>query len=159
VGLAPSTARRLGVGGEESSIAVSALLPVDRIVLRPGERVPTDGEVIEGGSAVDEAMLTGEAKAVEKSAGSKVFAGTSNVDGRLVVRVESTGESTALAQIVAAVERAQNSRAGIQRLADAVSAVYVPVVIVLAVLTGLMWGLARGAVVPRDSRGVRLPEP
>lgn len=157
--MAPSTARRLGVGGEESSIAVSALLPVDRIVLRPGERVPTDGEVIEGGSAVDEAMLTGEAKAVEKSAGSKVFAGTSNVDGRLVVRVESTGESTALAQIVAAVERAQNSRAGIQRLADAVSAVYVPVVIVLAVLTGLMWGLARGAVVPRDSRGVRLPEP
>jgi Cu+-exporting ATPase len=142
VGLAPSTARRLGSDGVESSIAVSALLPGDRIVLVPGERVPTDGEVVEGGSAVDEAMLTGEAKPVEKSAGSKVFAGTSNVDGRLVVRVESTGESTALAQIIAAVERAQNSRAGIQRLADSVSAVFVPVVIVMAVLTGLLWGLA-----------------
>jgi Cu+-exporting ATPase len=142
VGLAPSTARRLGADGVESSIAVSALLPGDRIVLVPGERVPTDGEVVEGGSSVDEAMLTGEAKPVEKTAGSKVFAGTSNQDGRLVVRVESTGESTALAQIIAAVERAQNSRAGIQRLADAVSAVFVPVVIVMSVLTGLLWGLA-----------------
>lgn len=141
VELAPTTARRLGADGVESSIAVAELLPGDRIVLGPGERVPTDGQVVEGGSAVDEAMLTGEAKLVEKGVGAKVFTGTSNLDGRLVVRVESTGESTVLAQIIGAVERAQNSRAGIQRMADAVSAVFVPVVILLAILTGLVWGL------------------
>lgn len=140
VGLAPRTARRLGDRGEETVIDVSALLPGDKIVLGPGDRVPTDGAVVEGGSAVEEAMLTGEARPVEKVAGAKVYAGTTNLDGRLIVRVDAIGESTVLAHIVAAVERAQNSRAAIQRLADTVSAVFVPVVVVLALATAVLWG-------------------
>ncbi|MCC7373770.1 MAG: copper-translocating P-type ATPase [Verrucomicrobiales bacterium] len=143
--LAPPTARRLEVGGEEKEVPVEDLMPGDRIALRPGDRVPTDAEVVEGASAVNESMLTGESVPVEKKKGDRILAGTLNADGRLVGRVMATGESTVLAHIVAAVERAQNSRASIQRLADKVSSVFVPVVVLLALATALAWGLAPDA--------------
>ena len=110
--------------------------------LRPGDRVPTDGEVVEGDSAVDESMLTGESAPVDKTAGSRLYAGTVNVNGRLVMRVTATGEETALAHIIAAVQRAQTSRANIQRLGDRVSSVFVPLVVAVALAAGLCWGLA-----------------
>lgn len=139
--LASDTARRLE-GLAEREVPVAKLRPGDRIVLRPGDRVPVDGEVATGTGAVNEAMLTGESAPVEKAAGAKVFAGAENLDGRLIVRVTATGDATALAAIRAAIERAQNSRADIQRLADQVSRVFVPAVIVIALATGLWWGLA-----------------
>jgi P-type Cu+ transporter len=164
--LAPQTARRIqpGRAGEplnqksgpldlrnfkpasasvsEVEVAVSDLKIGDRISLRPGDRIPTDGEVVEGNSAVNEAMLTGESVSVNKSAGSGVFAGTVNVNSRLVVRVTATGDETALAHIIAAVKRAQTSRANIQRIGDRVSSIFVPVVVGIALLAGLWWGLA-----------------
>ena len=141
--LAPSMARRLdAVGDRETEVPVASLVPGDRIVVKPGDRIPVDAEVVSGDSAVDEAMLTGEAVPVEKSAGARLFAGTENQNGRLVALVQATGESTALAHIIAAVQRAQSSRAQIQRLADRVSSIFVPVVVVIAVGTALWWGLA-----------------
>jgi Cu+-exporting ATPase len=139
--LAPATARRLCAEGKEEEVPVADLLPGDLVVLRPGDAIPVDGIVTEGGSAVDESMLTGESRAVEKIPGSLLYAGTVNADGRLTCRVQTTGQATALAQVIAVVERAQNSRAGIQRLADRVSSVFVPLVIVVALGTLLAWGL------------------
>ncbi|OQC20644.1 MAG: putative copper-transporting ATPase PacS [Planctomycetes bacterium ADurb.Bin069] len=143
--LAPETARRLERdhrGEREVEVPAGALRSGDLIALRPGDRLPTDGVAVEGHSAVNEAMLTGEAAPVDKAAGSKLYAGTVNLNGRLVVRVTATGEATALAHIIAAVQRAQTSRADIQRLADRVSNVFVPVVVAVAVGAGLWWGLA-----------------
>ena len=140
--LAPALARRIESGGSETEIPVSELRAGDRVALRPGDRVPTDGEVVEGGSAVDESMLTGESAPVDKTAASVLYAGTVNLNGRLVMRVTATGEETALAHIIAAVQRAQGSRAAIQRLGDRVSSVFVPVVVAVAVMAGLCWGLA-----------------
>jgi P-type Cu+ transporter len=140
--LAPSTARKRLPDGREAEVDVASLRPGDQVGLRPGDRVPTDGEVIEGESAVDESMLTGESLPVEKAAGSTLYAGTLSQDGRLVMRVTATGETTALARIIAVVQRAQSSRAGIQRLADRVSSVFVPVVVFIALATALFWGLA-----------------
>jgi Cu+-exporting ATPase len=123
----------------EVEVAVSELRSGDLIVLRPGDHVPVDGVVAEGNSSVNEAMLTGESLPVEKAGGAKVFAGTANLNGRLVVRVTETGETTALANIIAAVQRAQTSRANIQRLGDRVSSVFVPIVVVIAFTAGLAW--------------------
>ncbi|HOA61154.1 MAG TPA: cation-translocating P-type ATPase [Verrucomicrobiota bacterium] len=139
--LAPPKARRLGPDGAESAVPVATLVIGDRILLAPGDRVPTDGEVIDGESALDESMLTGESMPVEKRAGAKVYAGTINGSGRLVARVTAIGEDTALANIIAVVQRAQNSRAMIQKLGDRVSAVFVPAVVLVAIATGLWWGL------------------
>jgi Cu+-exporting ATPase len=126
----------------ETVVPVTQLRLGDQVVLRPGDRVPVDGEVGEGESAVDEAMLTGESIPVEKSAKSSLYAGTTNLNGRLVMRVTATGDATALAHIIAAVQRAQNSRADIQRLGDRVSNVFVPIVCFVALATALWWGLA-----------------
>ena len=152
--LAPTTAQRIKTDNKprnfidplqrpiapiEEEVPVASLKLGDVVALRPGDHVPTDGVVVEGNSAVNEAMLTGESLPVEKLPGANVFAGTANINGRLTVRVTATGESTALAHIIAAVERAQNSRADIQRIGDRVSNVFVPVVVVIALLAGLAW--------------------
>jgi Cu+-exporting ATPase len=126
---------------EEKEVPVSELKISDLVALRPGDRVPVDGVVVEGDSAVDEAMLTGESTPVDKSARNELYAGTVNLNGRLVMRVTATGESTALSHIIAAVQRAQTSRADIQRLGDRVSSVFVPVVVAIAIAAALWWGL------------------
>jgi Cu+-exporting ATPase len=140
--LAPQTARRLDDTGAGTEVPVAQLKSGDRVALRPGDRVPVDGEVLEGQSAVDEAMLTGESLPVEKSPGAKLYGGTVNQNGRLVFRVTATGDATALAQIIAVVQRAQSSPANIQKLGDQVSAAFVPIVVLVALGTGLWWGLA-----------------
>ena len=141
MGLAPAVATRRALDGSETNVPVEQLVPEDVVSLKPGERIPTDGEIVEGASNLDESMLTGESLPVEKAAGAKVFAGTTNLNGRLVVRVTNTGEETVLAQVIAAVERAQSSRANIQRLADRVSSIFVPIVIAIAI--GAAWITAR----------------
>ena len=154
--LAPQTARRIAAApstrnfldlrqrltASEEEIPVGELKTGDLVALRPGDHVPTDGVVMEGDSAVDEAMLTGESAPVDKKSGRELYAGTVNLNGRLVMRVTATGEGTALAHIIAAVQRAQTSRANIQRLGDRVSNVFVPVVVVVALAAGLWWGFA-----------------
>ena len=139
--LAPTEARRWTAQGE-TSVPIRSLVVGDIIVLKPGDRVPVDAVVTEGTSAMDESMLTGEAMPVQKRPGDSLYSGTLNQNGRMLARITATGESTSLAQIIAAVRRAQSSRAGIQRLADRISQVFVPVVVVLALLTGLGWALA-----------------
>jgi Cu+-exporting ATPase len=139
--LAPQTARRRNADGGEGDVPVSGLQAGDLIALRPGDRVPTDGEVVEGDSAVDEAMLTGESIPVDKTTKSPLFAGTVNLNGRLLMRVTGTGEATALAHIIGAVQRAQTSRAHIQRLGDRVSSIFVPIVVGIALAAALWWGL------------------
>ena len=139
--LVPATARRLDARGAEVDVDISELKPGDVVVLKPGDRVPTDGEVTEGTSAVDESMLTGESMPVEKATGSTLYTGTVNQNGRLLQRVTFVGEETALAHIIAAVQRAQSSRANIQRLGDRVSNVFVPIVVLISIATALWWGL------------------
>ena len=140
--LAPSVARMRESDGQEREVPVAQLKAGDLIVLKPGERVPVDGLVAEGASAVDETMLTGESVPVDKSIGAQLYAGTLTMDGNLVMRVSATGEETALAQIIATVQRAQSSRANIQRIGDRVSSVFVPIVVIIALGAGLWWGLA-----------------
>ena len=129
----------------EVEVAVAELKINDRIALRPGDRVPVDGIVLEGESAVDEAMLTGESVPADKKSGSELFAGTVNLNGCLVLRVTATGEATALAHIIAAVQRAQTSRADIQRLGDRISNVFVPIVVGIALAAGIFWAIHSGA--------------
>jgi P-type Cu+ transporter len=140
--LAPATAHRRNADGSDTEVPVADLEEGALAVLRPGDQVPTDGTVMEGASALDESMLTGESAPVEKSMGGLLYAGTTNLNGRLLMRVTAMGEQTSLAQIVAAVQRAQSSRAQIQRLGDRVSSVFVPLVVAVAVTAGLWWGLA-----------------
>ena len=137
--LAPERATRIGENGAEEHVPVSDLKRGDRVVLKPGDRIPVDGEVVEGVALVDESMLTGESMPGVKKDGSRLYGGTVNQDGRLVMGVTETGDSTALAQIVAVVQRAQTSRANIQKLGDKVSSVFVPIVIVVALLTAAVW--------------------
>ncbi len=143
--LAPDAALRQEANGVERRVPIAELKPNDAVILLPGDAVPTDGTVIEGGSAVDESMLTGESLPVDKELHSRLYAGTINLNGRLVMLVTGTGERTALARVIEAVKRAQSSRASIQRLADRVSNVFVPLVVLLALATGLWWGLAPGS--------------
>ena len=141
LGLAPKTARRVRADGGEEDVPLADVQIGDRLRVRPGERVPVDGAVLEGRSAVDESMLTGEPIPVEKDPGSRVTGGTVNGTGGFVMRAERVGADTLLAQIVRMVAEAQRSRAPIQRLADQVSAWFVPAVVVVAALTALAWGL------------------
>jgi P-type Cu+ transporter len=138
--LTPRTARVLR-DGQETEIPTADVQVDDRVRIRPGERIPVDGEVAEGASTVDEAMLTGESLPVEKAIGSPVYAGTVNRTGSFVFRASRVGADTALARIVRLVEEAQGSRAPIQRLADRVAAVFVPIVLVIAGATFLGWWL------------------
>ena len=139
--LAPPSARRLSEGGAEEDVPVEHLRPGDRVRVRPGDKVPVDGEVVEGRSTVDESMLTGEPIPAEKQVGDPVTGGTVNSTGTFVMRVLRTGAETTLAQIVQLVSEAQRSRAPIQRTADAVAAWFVPAVIVVAVVTFVVWFL------------------
>ncbi|MGH9769233.1 MAG: heavy metal translocating P-type ATPase, partial [Blastocatellia bacterium] len=139
LGLAPKTARIVRRNGAEEDIPLDRVHPGDLLRARPGEKVPVDGVVIEGRSSVDESMVTGEPIPVEKTEGDKVTGGTVNATGSFVMRAEKVGSDTLLAQIVRMVGEAQRSRAPIQRLADAVSAWFVPLVVLIAVITFLIW--------------------
>ena len=136
----------LDTGGAEHRVPVGELAVGDRFVVRPGEKIATDGEVVEGRSAVDTSMLTGESVPVEVTVGDTVVGACVNAGGRLVVRASRVGSDTQLAQMAALVENAQNGKAAVQRLADRISAVFVPVVIVIAVVTLGFWlGAGAGA--------------
>ena len=137
--MAPATARRLTEDGGEEEVPLESVARGDRLRVRPGDKVPVDGEVIEGHSSVDESMLTGEPVPVEKSAGDKVTAGTINGRGSFVMRAERVGSETMLARIVQMVADAQRSRAPIQKLADRFAAWFVPAVIGIAVLAFIVW--------------------
>jgi P-type Cu+ transporter len=142
LGLAAKTARRIRTDGSEEDVALELLHSGDRLRVRPGEKIPTDGVVLEGASAVDEAMISGEPIPVEKGPGDRVVGATVNGTGSLIMRAEKVGADTLLARIVAMVAEAQRSRAPIQRLADTVSGYFVPIVVLIAVATFLVWSLA-----------------
>ena len=139
LGLAPKTARRIASDGSEVDVPLSEVAVGDLLRIRPGEKVPVDGLVMEGRSSVDESMVSGEPIPVEKSAGSKVVGGTINGTGSLVMRAERVGADTLLAQIVKMVSEAQRTRAPIQRLADKVASYFVPAVLTAAVITFVVW--------------------
>ncbi len=141
LGLAPNTARVLREDGREEDVALELVRPGDRIRIRPGEKVAVDGVILEGSSAVDESMITGEPIPVEKVVGNRVTGGTVNGTGMFVMRAERVGSETLLAQIVRMVSEAQRSRAPIQRLADVVSSYFVPLVVLAAVLAFIVWSL------------------
>jgi Cu+-exporting ATPase len=144
--LRPRTARRLDAEGREEEVPLAALRVGDRLVVRPGERVPADGTVEDGAAGLDESALTGESRAVEKAVGDSVSTGTVSLDGRLVVRAGAVGGDTRLAQVAALVQAAQASRAPVQKLVDRVSAVFVPVVAGVALFTLLGWLLAGAGI-------------
>jgi Cu+-exporting ATPase len=140
--LAPKTARRVRDDGTDEEISAESVLIGDRIRVRPGESIPVDAKVVEGRSAVDESMVTGESLPVEKSAGMSVIGGTLNGTGALIVRAEKVGADSMLAQIVTMVADAQRSRAPIQRLADSVSGWFVPAVILIAIVAFVAWSMS-----------------
>jgi Cu+-exporting ATPase len=139
--LAPKTARRLRDGGEDDEIPVDQVVVGDRLRVRPGDGIPVDGVVLNGASAVDEAMVTGESMPIAKRAGDKLIGGTLNGVGSLVMRAESVGSDTMLARIVAMVAEAQRSRAPIQRMADTVAGWFVPAVLAVAIVAFVAWAV------------------
>jgi len=141
LGLAPKTARRIREDDGEEDVPLSEIQPDNRLRVRPGEKVPVDGTVLEGNSPVDESMITGESIPVEKVPGDRVIGATINGSGSLIIRAERVGADTLLAQIVRMVAEAQRSRAPIQKLADLVAGWFVPVVVAASVVTFLIWAL------------------
>ena len=141
LGLAPKTARRIAANGSESDVDLSAILVGDKLRVRPGEKIPTDGVVTEGRSSVDESMVSGEPIPVEKTVDGKVVGGTINGTGSFVMKAERVGADTLLAQIVKMVSEAQRSRAPIQRLADKVASYFVPAVLASSVITFVVWAI------------------
>jgi Cu+-exporting ATPase len=139
--LAPQTARRISASGDEEEVPLDRVQHGDRLRVRPGDKVPVDGEVLEGHSAIDESMVTGEPIPVEKTAGAKVIGATVNGTGSFVMQAERVGSETMLAQIVQMVAEAQRSRAPIQRLADVVAGYFVPAVVGIAVLAFIAWAV------------------
>ncbi|MCO6416185.1 HAD-IC family P-type ATPase, partial [Siccirubricoccus sp. KC 17139] len=135
------TARRIKGNGEDEEIPLAEVQVGDRLRVRPGDGVPVDGVVLEGGGAVDESMVTGESMPVDKQPGDKVIGGTVNGTGSLVMRAEKVGSDTMLSRIVAMVAEAQRSRAPIQRMADTVSGYFVPAVIAVAGLAFIAWAV------------------
>ncbi len=142
LGLAPATARRVGPDGSESDVPLDEVQTGDRLRVRPGEKVPVDGEVLEGSSAIDESMITGEAIPVAKEIGDRVIGATVNGTGSLIIVARHVGADTVLSQIVQMVATAQRSRAPIQKLADVVAGYFVPIVVLAAVITFVVWALA-----------------
>ena len=142
LGMAPKTARRLGENGAEADVPMDQVQVGDRLRVRPGEKVPVDGEVLEGRSSVDESLVSGEPIPVEKGPGSRLVGATINGTGSLIMRAEKVGADTLLARIVQMVAQAQRSRAPIDRLADRISAWFVPTVVAIAVLTLAVWAIA-----------------
>ncbi|MEO6910416.1 MAG: HAD-IC family P-type ATPase, partial [Edaphobacter sp.] len=140
LGLAPANARRVAADGTESDVALDDVQVGDRLRVRPGEKVPVDGSVLEGRSSVDESMVTGEAIPVEKTVGVQVTGGTINGTGSFLMKAEKIGADTLLARIVQMVKQAQRSRAPIQRLADTVAAYFVPAVLLISAITFVVWG-------------------
>ena len=139
--LSPKTARRITDSGDDEEIPLDAVQRGDRLRVRPGEAVPVDGTVIDGRSAVDESLVTGESMPVTKTTGDPVIGGTINGSGALMMEAEKVGIDTMLSRIVAMVSEAQRSRAPIQRMADKVAGIFVPVVIVIAIIAFIVWGL------------------
>jgi len=152
LGLAPKTARRISPNGSEHDVPIEHVHVGDRLRVRPGEKIPVDGVVLEGQSAVDESMISGEPIPVAKSASDRAIGGTINGTGTFIMRAERVGRDTLVAQIVAMVSQAQRSRAPIQRLADVVSAYFVPAVVAVALITFIVW-LAAGPA-PRFSHAL-----
>ncbi len=140
LGLSPKTARRINPDGSEQDIPLSNVHVGDRLRIRPGEKIPVDGVVLEGESAVDEAMLTGEPLPVSKRPGDKVIGATINTSGSLIMRSEKIGSDTVLSQIIQMVAQAQRSRAPMQRMADVVAGYFVVTVVVISILTLFVWG-------------------
>ncbi len=141
LGLAPKTARRINGGGREEDVPLDHVHVGDRLRVRPGEKVPVDGVILEGSSAIDESMVTGEPIPVEKGVGQRVVGGTVNGRGAFVMQAERVGSETLLSQIVQMVAEAQRSRAPIQKLADLVSSYFVPLVVAIAVITFIIWSI------------------
>lgn len=141
LGLQPNIARRIEPDGSEDDVPLDAVQPGDKLRVRPGEKIPVDGLLLEGGSAVDESMLTGEPMPAEKAPGDNVSAGTLNTTGSFVMRADRVGRDTLLAKIVRMVSEAQRTRAPIQRLADTVASYFVPAVLAAAVITFAVWSL------------------
>jgi Cu+-exporting ATPase len=139
--LAPNTARRLSLDGREIDVPLEQVQVGDRLRVRPGERIPVDGVVVEGMTAVDESMMTGESIPVEKSIGSRVIGGTINGTGAVLMQAERVGRETLLARIVQMVSEAQRSRAPIQRVADVAAGYFVPAVVAVALITAVVWAL------------------
>jgi len=142
IGLAPKMARLVLDSGEERDVPIELLGPGQVVRVRPGEKVAVDGVVVSGASSVDESLLTGESLPVEKTAGDKVIGGTMNGSGTLLFRASAVGVDTVLARMIRLVEEAQGSKAPVQRLADRIAAVFVPVVLVISLVTFLVWLLA-----------------
>jgi Cu+-exporting ATPase len=141
LGLAPKTARVVRDDGNEEDVPLEQIQVGQRLRVRPGEKVPVDGTILEGRSAVDESMITGESIPIEKQAADKVIGGSVNSTGSFIMRAERVGRETLLAQIVQMVSEAQRSRAPIQRLADVVSAWFVPAVVIIAIITFIIWAM------------------
>lgn len=139
--LTPKTARRIRADGIDEDVSLDQIAVSDRLRVRPGEKIPVDGELLEGRVAVDESMVTGESMPVTKDVGDRVVAGALNKTGSFIMRADKVGADTLLAQIVQMVAQAQRSRAPIQRLADTVSGWFVPTVIAIALLAAVVWGL------------------
>jgi Cu+-exporting ATPase len=142
LGMQAKTARRLADDGTESDVPLDAVQVGDRLRVRPGEKIPVDGVVLEGASSVDESMVTGEPIPAEKHEGDRIIGSTINSTGSLVMRAEKVGAETLLSRIVAMVAEAQRTRAPIQKLADVIAGYFVPIVIVIAVITFIVWSLA-----------------
>jgi P-type Cu+ transporter len=141
LGLAPKTARRINADGAEEDVPLANVHIGDRLRVRPGEKIPVDGAVVEGGSAVDESMLTGEPMPITKRVGDKLIGATMNTNGALVMQAEKIGSQTVLASIVQMVAQAQRSRAPMQRMADKVASYFVVAVISISMITFLVWGI------------------
>ncbi len=141
LGLAPKTARRIEQDGREVDVSLEQVRVGDRLLVRPGERVPVDGVVMEGATSVDESMITGESLPVEKTAGASVTGGTINGTGSLLMEAQRVGRETLLARIVQMVSEAQRTRAPIQRIADVAASYFVPIVVAVSIVTAVVWAV------------------